>query len=230
MAGKQAQPKPKLTTPSLIKKEISTNNFIALVAVGSLLTLLIAGYFGFLLVKENIRNGRVIAGKIGAQNDLKQKLEDANQVVHNYNSLSSVEKQLIASAMPVTPDFAQIVSLVESAGNTAGVKIKAVTAKSTEGAIVPEASASPEATAGVQGSTATAVGSNIPKPFSFTITLEGPYPKVTQFFKNLELSVRPLKVTIFELRGSTALLTGDLTVETFYQDKADISDKTEVVK
>ncbi|HUC20261.1 MAG TPA: hypothetical protein VMR98_02070 [Candidatus Polarisedimenticolaceae bacterium] len=206
-------------------KEISTNNFIALVVVGSVLIVLAAGYFSFHLIKENFRNGQVIAGKLTAKSDLKQKLDDANTLVDNYNALSPQNQQLVDSALPISPDFPQIISLIESAANVSGVNVKAVSAEQAANLANADASNGAPTVPNQK-----APPGNTPQPFAFSATIEGPYDRITQFFKNLELSARPMKVTAFELKGNSGSLVGTLTVQTYYQGEADIADKKEVVK
>ncbi len=207
-------------------KEVSTSNFIALVAIGTMLVILASGYFGSQLIKANLLNGKVIAGKYDAKKDVKQKLIDAKTLVTNYNDLSSQKKQLINSALPPTADFPQIISLIESAGNASGVVIKSVTVDQT----ALTAAAAAEVAAAAKGATPVTVAANTPQPFVFTSSIKGSYDHTTEFFKSLELSARPMKVTAFELRGDSGVLVGSLTVQTYYQGKADISDKEAAVK
>ncbi|HVE81187.1 MAG TPA: type 4a pilus biogenesis protein PilO [Candidatus Dormibacteraeota bacterium] len=193
------------------QKEISTNNYIILVTIGALTALLVGGYFGIRLLSENFKNGRVIAGKLQAQRELDTKLENAKKLVENYENLSPGERKLIDSALPASTDFPQVISLVESAAVNAGIRVKSINTQ-------PEGVAQAPAAAGLA------------KSYIFSLDVEGPYSKMTQFYKNLELSARPMKVSAFQLRGTTGTLVGSITIQTFYQDKADLNDKEEVVK
>lgn len=217
------------------QKEMSTNNYIAVMVAVGFIIVVASGYFGYLLVKENLRNSIVIGGKIKAQSDISQKLEDADTVISNYNSLTEQERRLIMSALPSTDDFPQIISLVEAAAKDSNVSVKTMTALGSDTAAT--AAGTPSATT---GSVAPAAGGVVadaastddgkPKTFLYTAEIEGSYANLARLFRNLELSARPMKVQAFELKGNDSTLTGTLTIGTYYQGKANLKDTEEVVK
>lgn len=225
MATKTTASKPVRTTALAKKKELSLTNYIALMAVIAILAIVIGGYVGYNMVKENIRNGKALVGKLQAQSDVEQKLENANTLVEKYGQLSQSQKQLLEAALPSKPDFTQLISLMEAANSSAGTRMKSITSNSGVVATVV-APATDAATTGTAAADSTA---NKAQPVSATASLDGSYSQMTQLFRNLELSARPIKVTAFELKGNSGALKGDLTLETYYQGEADYSDKEETV-
>lgn len=214
------------------QKEMSTNNYIAIMVAVGFIIVVASGYFGYMLLKENFRNSIVIGGKIKAQSDMSQKVEDADAVVANYNSLSDQERRLIMSALPFSDDFPQIISLVEAAANNANISVKTMTALGADGG-----AATAVAPSSTTGSVTTATtGTEAPaqtdgyQAFNYTVEVEGSYSSLGRLFKNLEMSARPMKIKSFEFKGNDQTLTGTLTVGTYYQAKADLKDKEEEVK
>lgn len=224
-----AKASPKLAAA---KKEMSVTNYILMMAAITILALLAGGYFGYVMVKANIQNGKVLIGKVKAQEDVKQKLENAKSLVENYNRMSDEDKELIAAALPENPDFTQLISLMETANTSAGTRMKSISSLATEAVAAPVAP-----TEGSTGAVTTTTdpsgqqpGSNSPSAIRASTTVEGNYSQFTQYFRNLELSVRPLRVQTIDLKGNSGSLKGDITIETFYQGPADYSDKEEVVQ
>jgi Tfp pilus assembly protein PilO len=205
-ASKNA-PKPKPT-----KKELSANNYVAIVVAIVLVIVLISGFVANSLIRDIILNTKVIAAKQKAISDLNTKLDDAPKLIEAYNQLGS-RKDLIKHSLPNTADFPQLVSIIESMGGTAGVTVKSV-----------------EPSAGVTAQTTGPANNSSAKPYVFSTTLEGPYPKILALLKNIEISSRPMKVSSVQFTGNSGNVAAEIVITTYYQDPADIKDKTEVIK
>lgn len=221
---------PARTTAIAKKKELSVNNYIAMMAVITILSILIGGYVGYNMVKENIRNGRVLVGKLQAQADIEKKLANAESLVEKYNQMSDSQKQLIDAAMPSEADFTQFISLMESASNSSGTRMKSISSNNMLAATTPAPAAPAEGGAAAPAAAGTATTTAGPTPVGVMASIEGSYSQMTQLFRNLEMSSRPIKVSSFELKGNSGALKGDLTIETYYQGEADYSDKEETVQ
>lgn len=226
MATKVAIKKP--VTATKTKQQLSTNNYVVLMVIIAVLATIAGVYFGYQMVKENIRNGQVLIGKVQAQNDVTKKLENAQKLVDNYNRLSGEQKQLIQAAMPSKADFTQMISLMEVANSSAGTRMESINANASAAAS-SAATGSPADSSGASG-TQSAGGSVAPQPLPVSVSVQGNYGQMTRLFRNLEMSTRPISVATFELKGNSGLLKGDLTLQTFYQGEADYSDKEETVK
>ncbi|TAK89029.1 hypothetical protein EPO04_02900 [Patescibacteria group bacterium] len=230
MATKQAQAKTAKHIES--RKELSVTNYIMAMAAITILVIFAGGYFGYVMVKENIRNGQVLVGKLKAQSEIGKKLENAHSLVDNYGRMSSQDKDLIEAALPDSPDFTQLMSLMETANTSAGTRMKSITNILTDASTTGSsaaASAQP-AVATTQDSSGQQSANNAPQSVKAAAVIEGNYSQFTQYFRNLELSVRPIRVQSFNLKGNSGSLKGDITLETFYQGEADYSDKEKVVQ
>jgi Tfp pilus assembly protein PilO len=199
------------------KTAISTNNFIIMVIVASFLVVLLAGFVTKQLVGQIMFNNRVVSKKAAASRQLKQNLEAIPQLQSNYANLGA-RGQLVLDSLPSTPDFPAAVSMLEVMAGTSGVRLKSVSPGDTE---VQLASAE---TSG-QGQLASGA-----QPVSIRLTVEGSYDSLLSFYKNIELSSRPLKVVSIDQSGVTASQAADIGLTTYYQAPADLSPKTEVVK
>lgn len=214
MAAKAStSPAQKKAAPS--KKELSANNFAALVAVGVAVIIVIAGLALNFLIREIILNSKVALAKQAAVHDLDEKIANAPKLIEAYNQLGS-RKDLIAHGLPNTADFPETVSIIESIAGASGVKTRSVSPRTT--AVSSASAASAAATSGSA------------KPTQFTLTVDGPYAKIMDFIKNLEKSARPMRVTSIDFKGSGASVSADLEMTTYYQDAVDVNDKTEVIK
>lgn len=222
------QTKIKAPAKAAAKKELSVTNYVMIMVAITVLVVAAGGYFGYLMIKENLRNGQVLVGKLTAQSEVKKKLENANSLVDNYARMSSQDKDLIAAAIPSSPDFTQLMSLMETAGNSAGTKMKSISYLAAEDLGATAAVAAPVTT--TADTTGQQPSSNTPASIKASATIDGNYSQFTQYFRNLELSVRPVRIQTFNLKGNSGSLKGDITLETFYQEPADYSDKEEVVK
>lgn len=203
------------TKQTLDKRTTSVNNYIAIMVVVSLLAILVAGFIVNILGREFIMNTKVIIGKQTAVSDLAKKKENADALISSYDNLGQ-RRELIEHAMPNTTDFPQIVTLVNNAAQTAGVRVKALTPNATS----ISSSATPAATP-VEGQAT---------PYKFGIDVEGSYARVRDFIKNLELSARPIKVDAITIRGDGDSLNVSIRGTTYYQAEASLEDKVEPVK
>lgn len=207
MASKKpATPEPPKSV-AVVKREASANNYIAAVLGISLVIVLVCGFVAKGLIGSVIQNSKLILKQNQAKADLDKKLQDIPTLLSNYDALGS-RKDLIIHALPTTADFPQIVSIAQSMSANAGVQLRSVSP------IVSDAPAS--------GNGAT--------PYQFSVELGGAYPQVVQFFRNVELSVRPMKVVSTDFSGAEGTLRVSAVLSTYYQDKAKVDDGTEVLK
>lgn len=195
-------------TPAVIRREASANNYIAMVGAAALAVVLICGFIGKGLAVAAVNNSKLILRQNQARADLDKKLQDIPVLIDNYNALGS-KKDLIIHALPVTPGFPEIVSAAQSMGANAGVQLKSVS---------PLASDTPA----VSGSEAA--------EYKFSVEIGGSYPQVVQFFRNVELSARPMRVISTDLAGADGSLRVTAVISTYYQDKARVEDETGVIK
>lgn len=204
------------TKKTLDKRTVSVNNYIALMVAVSLLAILVTGFVVNILGREFIMNTKVIIGKQQAVSDLEKKKENADSLMTSYENLGE-RRDLVEHAMPNSADFPQIVTIINNAAQTSGVRVSAISpnAASLSGSSVVEtpASSSGEAAA-----------------YKFGMDVEGSYARVRDFIKNLELSARPIKIDAISIRGDGDSLRVSMTGTTYYQSEATLEDKLEPVK
>lgn len=203
------------TKPASSPSKLSTNSTIAVATGVVIVVLLICAYFGYVLGQKLITNSKVALAQAQASSQLNTKLDNAQTLVGSYQALGS-KTTLIGHALPVTPDFPALISIMENAAASSGVTLVSVTPSLTETA------------------TATPVAAvNLPagaQAYDLTLQVTGSYPKVVAFMKNLELSSRPMRVTNIQVTGTDQQLSVTLSVTTFFAPKANIDDKQEQVK
>lgn len=205
------------TKKTLDKRTLSVNNYIAIVAALSLLAILVTGFVVNVLGKQFIMNTKVIVGKQKAIGDLDTKIENANSLIDSYKNLGST-RELIEHAMPNTTDFPQMVTIINNAAQSSGVRVKSMNPKVTS-----VGSTSKKESTSTSDSTEA-------KEYQFGMDVEGSYPRVRDFIKNLELSARPIRVDAITIKGSGESLTMSIRATTYYQPEATLEDKKEPVK
>ncbi len=208
MAKTKAPAKGPKLSKALEKKTASTNNYLALMALICVMVIGITLYVALNLGKTAYMQTRLIAKKVDVQNKYDDKITNATELIDEYHGLGQ-RRVLIEHAIPNTPDFPQIVSLIEFAATSAGVNVKAIN---------PDTVAQQASDVTQQSTGAAAV------PVSFSIEVQGSYEKILGLLKNMELSVRPLRVTAAEFKGNDEVLRVTLQVETAYQVKTDLTD------
>jgi Tfp pilus assembly protein PilO len=213
---------------AVAKHEISTNNYIAIVAVVTLLVVLVCGFVGKFLISSIILNTKVVAGETTATFALDTKLKNIPVLIDNYHNLGDKQK-LIKDGLPNTADFPQIISIAQNMASQAGVQLKSVSPESAAGTTSSSTGATAATSTGStsSGSTSTPSGA---QPYTYSVTVVGSYSRIVDFFRNVELSVRPMKVVQTEFNGDSGNVSVDAKIQTYYQDKAKIDDSTEVVK
>lgn len=208
-------------------KDISTNNYILLVVVVSVLVVIICGFIARSLTTKLILNTKVEVAKVKADQALSEKLDNIPQLIEAYNQLGS-KKQLIEDGLPTSENFPQIVTIMESMSSSAGVKLQGVSPGDGTGI------ASAATVGGTGAASTTTTAAPIPTagatPYTFTVDVSGPYARMQQFIKNMEKSVRPMSVETITMRGSNATVTANFKVTTYWQPAADTTDKKEAIK
>ena len=202
------------------KQPLPTNTYIAIVAAIVALIVIACIFISYQLIRLDIVDAKVIAGDSTASSQLKTKLNNAPIVVSAYNDLGS-KQQLIADALPNDPDFPQAVALMDSIAAASGVQLKS---------IAPTAATQGNAPTAGSTSAASTAASSSATPYGISVEVEGPYTQIVNYFQNLELSARPMKVLSSAFQGSSSDLQATIEIQTYYQPQADVSDKTKAVK
>lgn len=198
-------------------EQLSGNNLVIIVLLITLLVVGVSVLVGKSLVTTIARDSKVDKKKVAAEKQLKADVEAAPNLVDAYKQLGD-KTPVLADALPNTPDFPSLIVTLENMSHIAGMKLKTVT---------PAAVASDETT----GTTANDISvAPKPQPYKFTISVSGGYPGMNRLMSLIETSARPMRVLDIQLTGSGSALTGNIDLETFYQDKAQLPFSKETVK
>jgi Tfp pilus assembly protein PilO len=223
VASKAAAVKTPAAAPpsqAAVKRDTKANNYVAIVAVITVLIVLLCGFFAKALIGSIIINGKLILDTNQAKNDLDTKLKNIPILIDNYNSLGS-KQQLIADALPSTADFPGLVSIAQAMSSDSGVTLKSISPDASGAAAAAPATASP---------TAAAPSSSQPTPYQFDVEIVGTYSQVVQYFQDVELSARPMKVISTQLSGDGTALQVSSVLQTYYEGSANTADQTETLK
>lgn len=206
-----------MATKSDQDKTLSTNNFIIIAALVSLLALMAAVLIGRILVNQALLNTKVIQKKSAASKQLKSNLDAIGPLTSNFQNLGPTA-QIARDALPTTANFPGIVSLMENVTATSGVSLKTIDS-GVNGAPAP--------VAGVTTPTTPVAG---PQQTSFTASVNGNYGGLLAFLQNIEASARPMRVTDITLGGSANALQGAFQITSYYQPAAQLDLKMETIK
>lgn len=218
-----------LPVAKLAKQPLAANTYMAIVAAITALIVIVSLFVGYRLLAHIILDIKVIAKEHTATSNLTQKLKDADTVVSNYNSLGTPAQQLISDALPTSPQFTQLVALMDQLSSSSGVQLKSMAPTAQNGAGGAGSSGAGTPTPAPSASSGSAP---TPTPYAYSVEVEGPYNQVVSYFHNLELSARPMRVLDVSFRSSSGTddVKADLDIQTYYQAQADISDKQVTVK
>lgn len=192
----------RISPPQMNLSSLVAGGVVATVVVVVIAIFALRGLYGKLTL-----NNELLSKKRAAQTQLTDNLEALDSLKDQYASLGT-KKKLILDALPTSPDFPAIVSMMENLSKNAAVALQSVT---------PSESESAEETTG-------------PIEYEFSATVSGGYESFKSFLKNVELSLRPLAITTMKINGTADLLTVEMTLVTYYQKEFDPSLKTVPLK
>lgn len=201
-------------------QKLSSNNFIIVMLLITLLVLGISGIAVKTLFTSITRDMKVVSAKSKADKQLKENLKAAPLLVDDFNALGE-EKTLLDNALPTSIDFPSLMVVTENMTAVAGLKLKS---------IAPTLNAGSDVTAA--GASAPTASSEAPQPqtYAFSITADGTYESLQKFLAEVETSARPMRVVAAQMNGSSKSLSAQIDLETYYQDKAQLPLGKETIK
>jgi hypothetical protein len=232
-------------------KQLSNNNLMIIMVLVTLLVLGATGLVGKALVASIVRDTKVVSAKNKADKQLKDDLAAAPNLVNNYQRLGA-SANILADALPNNSDFPGLIVLLENMSNDSGVSLKSVAPSTSSGATgtaaaastptaptsssvgsVASSSLSSASGGSSSGTTSTTTGSATqasPQTYNFSLAFDGTYVGLLKLLGDLQTSARPMRIVGMQLAGSGAQLSGSLSLQTFYQDKAQLPFSTETIK
>jgi len=200
------------------KAKLDGNNLLIVLLLVTLLVVGITALVGKSLLTSIVRDTKVASAKAAAEKQLKENLVSAPKLVDAYTNMGS-QKDVLADALPTTSDFPSLLVTYENIAAQAGIKLKSI------GSSISAASAAP--VVGAQGTGS--IGAT-PQTYDIDFSFQGSYDSLNKLFTALELDARPMRITSVGLNGSGSSLSGDVTVQTYFQDKAQLPIGTETIK
>lgn len=178
----------------------------------------------FLLAKW-LHNNKVIAAKYQAIDTLSSSLGNAKELTQEVDALVANEAlgsvktdvadpntKSVLDALPTTFDPAALAtSLQQAILNRSGVGIDNISVPQEVGEATP-------------------VVESIPQEMAFSFTVSGNYDQIKQAVLDVERTIRPMRITNFNLVGSDQDLRASVDAVTYYQPAKSVEVKKETIK
>lgn len=165
-------------------------------------------------IKEINFNNKLLGEKRKANQTLENNLEASDTLAKEFLVLETGEvgARTILDALPSKYDFPALVSSAEFLVERSGLVMTAFNG------IDEEDSAEQESY------------STIPKEMLFAVEVRGGYSDIKEFVRNLEKTIRPMKITNMEMSGSDTNITLKIDVTTYYQPASNLNYPKEVLQ
>jgi Tfp pilus assembly protein PilO len=205
--------------------ELAGRNMFAWVVVAAVAVSFCLATGQFLFSKWQYNNN-ILNAKSEASNNLAQNIVNAKKLKDEVDSLvansdlalvktdqDDSNLKSILDALPTTADPAALAtSLQQAILSRSGVTVESIT-------VPPETDTPTEAA--VQA---------VPQEIKFSFVVTGTYDKVATMVKDLERTIRPIKITGISLNGTDANLRASIEAVTYYQPSKSVNATEELVK
>jgi Tfp pilus assembly protein PilO len=199
-------------TEKLTKNEMSAQKVVTIAIVSTIVFVAIAGLALKMLIPDIFTNQKVLSATFTARTAIDTKKSDAISLLSDYHNLGK-QADTVQQGMPSDVAFPELINVMEHMAGSSGVQLQSVAPNQA-----------------VASAPASASGVTTAQSTGFSIQLTGNYAAVTQFIKDTELSLRPMRVNDITLTGSSNSLTATMDLTTYYQSSANINDTTETIK
>lgn len=248
------KPKKTITMPKteVTIKQVESSQKYYLIAGSVLFALVVVGgFFGYRLFNNLINE----VNKVKAQDKTIRLLDDKKEMLvqlkEPYNKIKEKkgpdsDADVIMRALPAREEYRSLIAMIENIANVSGVKLVAISPQGGSSSSSSSSSGSSGSSSGSSSSGSSGNSSSIttnqssatqspasqvqPKPFIFTVSISGPYDRIVEFLKNTEKSARVIDFSDMDLSGTHEDTQADLTMQTYWQEPANISDTKEDLK
>lgn len=157
---------------------------------------------------------RVLAEKNHASKILKQNVENIEQLQANFNVLEAgdVKADTILDALPSKYDYPALATTIESLVSDSGLNLDSFNGSDLESEAVQQMT-SPE-----------------PVEVKFSISVSGTYENVQKLIRNIDRTIRPMKITRLNLKGSDKLMKSSIYITTYYQPSTSLDVETRTIE
>ncbi len=159
-------------------------------------------------------NLRIIAKKAEASEVLKQNVENIEKLQKSFVVLEAgdVKSSTILDALPSKYDFPALATSIESLVQRSGMTLESFSGDDLEDSAIQEAT------------------QPTPVELEFSINVSGSYSDLQKLISNLERTIRPMKITQFELKGNDTRMTSTLQITTYYQPATSLDVETRTIE
>jgi len=196
--------------------KLAGNNLIIVLVLVTLLVVGITALVSKSLGGSIARDTKVVSAKAKAEKQLKENLVNAPKLVDAYQAMGA-QGVVLSDALPTTSDLPSLLVAYENIASQSGLTLKSIGVDTVTASTLP---ASAEAGSFVP----------TPKPYNFIFAFDGSYAGLGKLLAAMELNARPTRVTNVTLQGTGSELSGNVSVETYLQDKAELPIGTETIK
>lgn len=157
---------------------------------------------------------RVIAEKNKASSILDDNVGNIDNLVAGFNvfEAGNVKSTTVLDALPSKYDFPALATSMESLVSRSGLTMKSFSGKDQEVEATQE-STSPQ-----------------PVEIEFSLAVEGDYRDIQKFIEDMDRTIRPMKITRIELKGSDSHMNANMTVITYYQPATSLEVETRTIE
>lgn len=218
------------------KPKIDTNN--SGVIAGGMVLAMLAIVGSFLISRHLIGdisfNAKVLDRKNDVSNRLNANAGALDELQANFAQLEQDGPQPvdIITALPSDPAYPDLAAELEAMAILSQVSLLSIALTSDSGAAVsPDGTIIEEATASVgDGEQEAASPIPLPQPVQFQVNATTrSYTDLRKFFRNVEVALRPMKITAIKLTANEGTLQAELILDTHYMERSTVSNGTEEV-
>lgn len=233
--------KPKLEVPRTDvsqREAVSAGKYYLVVGLIILAIVLVGAYFINSLFNQYIKESNKIKAQDKTISLYKAKLDDLatletafKEMKEKRGNLSDAER--VMNALPQREEYRSLIAMMESIAASSGVTLSSVSNGSSSGASNSSSTSSSSGSSSSSTSSSSSSSSaktTSPQNLVFTVSIEGDYGRLIAFLTNTEKSARVINFRDMKISGEKDKITADLTMETYWQDKANIESTQEELK
>jgi hypothetical protein len=194
--------------------KLSVMNYLLIMIGVSVLVVGASVVIGRGQVVDIVQQINIQNAKNKANNQLDADSKSAAQLITNYQNLDAPTKALIADSLPQTADQPGFLVILDSMAKQAGLTLRTYSPAQLFTSGLP------------------AAGSDMPaaQTMDVSLSLTGNYTALNKMLGLIEQSSRPIRVNGIQVSGSGGSLSIQLSVTTYFQDKASLPFKSEELK
>lgn len=165
----------------------------------------LAGYNSRVQGEKEIARDTLLAN-ISKSEDLQKSfvaLQESDDLIKGQDKQSN--SSVILDALPRKYDFPALVTSIDKVADLSGVNVAGLSGNDEE---VNAIARSPNPT---------------PQEIHLSVNIEGTYKNINKFVKNLENTIRPIKVINIRLAGSDSKMSATFDLVTYYQPAIDLT-------